>query len=523
MQLCRVRRGLDAARQLGLTGGTREDGLMRPCSGATRWKGMKVVGKEKLARVMRINPSSPQLSLFVGGRQWSPSVRREDLECNLKSQPLLEGSCLPFELALQVVWHNAGDIPTLRNMCLVSREMHTSTIEVLFCNLRFSQHEDFELWWSMLRRMPSLATIPRRVTISRSVSADPYLLKPLLTVDEVVWADYIFGWRADVALEYLERIFPNATRVCFRGVLFRDSQSFTSVLAHFKPLRGLSIVSSQLNFAEDMANLVDLSQLEELVLTNASDKHGTLLRLLETSSPRELRVLRLLSEDHGRLSLPPDVSITTKLLQVAAPSLQELWLQSEYRPYDENETTLHAASNLTFPAMHTLTLYITPWRTHPESFLESLPPQPSITTLALRMRVSGTQSERESRNLALLSMFPMQFTTAALQHSFPHLEHVLIVLYASKSTSMHDLKLGAREYRSTMEARIWARLDEMCVGEWVTRRVKIQWMDLQWRRVELPSSPWVATDGGGREDGKSKKRKSILGVVAKLFSKADSR
>nr|GAT48860.1 predicted protein [Mycena chlorophos] len=434
---------------------------------------------------------------------------------------MLEGSCLPFELALQIAWHNAGDIPTLRSMCLVSRDMRTSAIEVLFYKLRFSQHEDFELWYNMLRRTPSLATIPRRVTISRSVSADPYLLKPLLTVDEVVWADYIFGWRADVALEYLERIFPNATRVCFRGVLFRDSQSFTSVLAHFKPLRGLSLVSSQLNFAEDMVKL-DLSQLEELVLTNASDKHGVLLRLLETSPPRKLRVLRLLSEDDGRLFLPPDVSITTKLLQVAAPSLQELWLQSEYRPYNENETTLHTASNLTFPAMHTLTLYITPWRTHPESFLESLPPQPSITTLALRIRVSGTQSEREPHNLALFSAFPVQFTTAALQHRFPHLEHVLIVLYASKSTSMHNVKLGAREYRSTMEARIWARLAEMCVGEWVTRRVKIQWMDLQWRRVELPLGE-LPTHGGGREDGRPKKRKSILGVVAKLFSRADSR
>ncbi|KAJ7056226.1 hypothetical protein C8F01DRAFT_1157177 [Mycena amicta] len=430
-------------------------------------------------------------------------------------------SILPPELAIQIAQHNADDVETLRAMCLVSSAMRNVAIEQLFSVLCFSREEDFLCWWDLLQRTPMLGRAVRKVQIS--IPGEPYLLSPLPTVVEVEWKNRLNTWRVDVALAYMEQLFPNATRLSFIGMRFKDPAELTTILRTCKPLKGLTMTASDFRLHGDTdapLEMVDFSKLEELTFTCSGgyqDHRNVLVQLFRASPPTELKVLNLLSE-HGKHA-PCSVSTILALLRLAASSLTHLTIYPIFTDHDILYDGLKDLPTLT--ALRSLTVWLAPFvhnAPQAESFFAALPPLPRVTTLKLLIRVQGTHADYKPHYLAFFSSRPMEFKRPALERRFPELQAMVVGFYASRDSAMHDAEQGAQRYRALMEDRLMKRFQEMSAR--VEGLIQVEWLDLEYRKVDIIDRGEVEVVVAALPTKRTHKRDSLLRTVStKLFTK----
>ncbi|KAJ6471128.1 hypothetical protein C8R47DRAFT_1077470 [Mycena vitilis] len=389
------------------------------------------------------------------------------------------GSQLPPELALEIAAHNADDVPSLCEMCLVSRFTRLSAIPHLFSTVHLACPADFSWWNAMLSRTPRLKDVVQKVKFSDAedeawtITAEKIkyiLVPPLISTMPGV---HIVEWDAiGVNIPMAARcmiMFPNVKELHLKSLCFSGFINLAELLGVCGRLTHLSF--DDVDIREDwetpeerqehasfnlavLRELADLTALEGLTATfgRSMYQHGdSLIPLLNASRPGVLKSLTF-----GSLAWDKAAPVK-KLLQLGATSLVSLLLRRDMYGDDNDDPFRELFRGLPiFSALKTLTIGLT---SHAAYALETVT-APNLTTLIFQIPILSSMNMRQitrKYEALLAAAFPWgdarsESMKTALRRQFP-----LVRRIGFQFGVTGNLK---REVRERMARQLVERLDE---------------------------------------------------------------
>ncbi|KAF7318352.1 hypothetical protein HMN09_00344000 [Mycena chlorophos] len=419
-------------------------------------------------------------------------------------------SLLPPEIALQIGYHNVDDAQTLRAMRLVSQEMCRASTEPLFSVLGFYKEEDLVQFSQLLHDTPVLAAAANTVKMSISLTGPSHPMLPCLrNVEEVQWSQN-GPWDSEIARTYMVQIFPRATRLALRDIIFEHPSAFTLLLAVCNPLQAIDIqrcmTASWEPRGQAMSDpdgaVLDFSELRELTLVANSGS----IKLPATSNgkpnlPTRLRTLKLLSDrdfinvhiDESRD--PCSLLHAILFMRSSASSLTQVTINPHSRERHATGFNFAAARNPSLTALTELALHLgdVGGDTYvAEFFFASVTtsPMPQLTTLRFVCHVRGRDDEPEwLHGLFGFGANARPLHADSLRVKFPSLQKVVWAFRAANHRTDYKTvgtvpELARTEwYREAMERELFRRLEEVEMGDAERLRslVSIEWLDPMYR------------------------------------------
>ncbi|KAJ7669390.1 hypothetical protein DFH06DRAFT_182776 [Mycena polygramma] len=396
-------------------------------------------------------------------------------------------SRIPAEIALEIVAHNADDVPSLRAMCLVSKNMRSLGIEHLFASIVFAREQDISWWRDMLQRTPRLRTIVKKVKFSALNFGDkawrhPEMYPPEQLHEAVVppqistmpnvrvvewegWDDETAFFPVSMAVAYMP-LFPNMVELDLSIITFNTMDDVVKLLGTCGKLRALLVCFLQV--AHEDAPLSTVASSDPKALERLTIKSFTcILQLMTISPPAGLLSFRYIDVDIE------DIQAAERVLQLAAPSLVNLELAPDFES-DPDAILLEEQFRRmpALPSLETLTIPL----------LEAAPllnalKAPTLTTLILRIPLFLKDVERDRAyfDTVLHNAFPWggqsESMKSALMQKFPLLRRIKIHLSIPRNSPIHF----RRGLRRRMERQLWEQLEE--TGADVSVSLELAWLD----------------------------------------------
>ncbi|KAJ7034529.1 hypothetical protein C8F04DRAFT_1101285 [Mycena alexandri] len=429
----------------------------------------------------------------------------------MKSSPW---SRIPPEIANEIAGHNSKDVPALRAMSLVSKQMRFLAIEHLFSVIHFACAEDFPRWLELLRTTPSLTTFVKRVRFSKpgatwlrrhrgpktsqlDDNTLPHLIPPLLHASAVEWVR-LDSISLQTAAAYI-KLLPNVQKLHLEYIFFGSLISLANFLGNFGNLKALSVVKMYIEPGYGLRNDLDdddlsgqpgslnLSQVDELAITSCApypsddleDFQDPILYLLTHSPPAGLRSLDLggFGYKNGQADACTLLAME-KLLCIGAPSFLSLTIEPTFLEELSNTQFVDMAGRLTvFSALRTLTIWLDCDR-QAEQLLNTLKAAPNLTMIIFRIRLhqESDKGNHDHLDSVLNTVLPWKSSLSlksTLTQKFPLIQQIGFHFSVPHSSDVHF----RREYRRKMEKRLWEHLER--TGDASTDYLPVKWLDVE--------------------------------------------
>ncbi|KAF7347577.1 hypothetical protein MVEN_01514400 [Mycena venus] len=413
----------------------------------------------------------------------------------------------PPEILLEIVAHNANDVPSLRAMSLVSKAMRSFAIEHLFSFVHFACAQDFSMWQSMLRRTPRLRDIVKKVKFSdpseewikrhrrvrprkplRDAAVPPKI--PILPNVRVVEWEKGEGHsiKISMATTYMA-LFPGTEELHLSRISSTNkSGSFgelAMLLGACGQLRVLSFFETNFSSLYSLINAVDrehytfdLTALQELRVKECGTydrgpDFDILVKLVEVSRPAKLKSLTFAGcfDDADR---PCSILAVNKLVGLAAPSLVNVSLLFEL--IEQRADVEEIFSRLpTFPVLDTISIISNDRQG--EWLLHALQ-APKLTTLNFRILIfDGFTTQPEQFNRILPEAFPWgapapsEPLKSVITRKFPLIRRIGLHFCAFRRSGLHF----RRGLRRRVERRFMDRLKD--TGADLDEYLEVGWVD----------------------------------------------
>ncbi|KAJ7636894.1 hypothetical protein FB45DRAFT_1138937 [Roridomyces roridus] len=420
--------------------------------------------------------------------------------------------------AFEIISHCAGDITTLRTLCLTSKTIRSFAIIHLFSTIHFTCAEDMTFWCEIVARTPALAVVVKTVkfwepweelgyryermgfatsTELRDISVMPDI-PPFPTVEVVEYHGNGFNDTWTVIPHALKVIgttlFPSIQKLQLASLGFRSFSELASLISACGRLKGLSFQMIRVNKGASKPEpplpetaVPDLTTLEELWVKECnynSDSQDCILSLIKEYSPSHLRTFTSEYFDYERYTC--SVDSVREVLQRNAASLVNLVLDPRF-PETQDEILDMFNRLPAFPALDSLTFWMSDnhWV---EQVVNALEGAPNLTRLNFRLWLyhdssfspEGYDDVRWYLQNILKGAFPWGASESMkkiITRKFPSCRHIVFQLCVPNDSDLH-FRRGARR---RLEAFLRDGLEES--GADIGDCLHLEWVNEEFQPV----------------------------------------
>ncbi|KAJ7575573.1 hypothetical protein C8J56DRAFT_409338 [Mycena floridula] len=189
----------------------------------------------------------------------------------------------PFELIQETVDNLRDDIPTLRNICLVSKSWRSASIPHLFAEINLTKESDFRCWESIRERNPEIVARPLRKVIlyipedstsdsGAAIMASVPIISPFpVQTFELAWVSYKAGFVFDDNMHrYMSNLLGIRKLTVIGPTVILQSDLFQLMRGCGSKLEDVSL-SEMVKIRAQFANSMEIFNLSRLTTLELSD------------------------------------------------------------------------------------------------------------------------------------------------------------------------------------------------------------------------------------------------------------